>query len=102
MNGTDYLVDTNILIHLGNGHQAVTEFLQDKTVFISFISEIELLSKPASNVTASRLLQSLLDDCIIIDIDQHIKKETIKIRRLHRLKMPDAIIAASARRWNLP
>jgi hypothetical protein len=34
MSGTDYLVDTNILIQLENGNSQVAEFINGKTLFI--------------------------------------------------------------------
>jgi predicted nucleic acid-binding protein len=102
MNGTDYLVDTNILIHSGNGDQAITEFLQNKTVFVSFISEMELLSKAGLTNDHIKILQSLINDCVLVDFNHEIKSEAIKIRRQHRLKLPDAIVAASARYLKLP
>lgn len=102
MNGTDYLVDTNILIHLANGDQAITEFLQNKSVFVSFISEIELLSKPGLSNDQIKILQSMISDCIIVDFNHEIKSEAIKLRRHYKLKLPDAIVAASAKYLKLP
>jgi predicted nucleic acid-binding protein len=102
MSGTDYLVDTNILIHLVNGDQAITEFLQNKTVFVSFISEMELLSKPGLTNDQVKILQSLINSCVLVDFNHEIKSEAIKIRRHYKLKNPDAIVAASAKYLKLP
>jgi predicted nucleic acid-binding protein len=43
MNG-NLLIDTNIFIYLTKGDEKVIDFLQDKNICISFISELELLS----------------------------------------------------------
>jgi predicted nucleic acid-binding protein len=43
-----------------------------------------------------------LEDVVIIDINTYIKKESIEIRKQHKLKLPDAIIAATARYLDLP
>lgn len=102
MSGTDYLVDTNVLIHLVNGDKAITNFLQGKTVFISFISEMELLSKPGLSSENIKLLQSMIDNCFVVEFNGEIKAEAIKVRRLHKLKLPDAIIAAPAKHLRLP
>lgn len=42
MSGSDFVVDTNILIQLVNGDEVITDFLNGKIIFISFISEMEL------------------------------------------------------------
>src|SRR5690606_31945106 len=102
MSGSDYLVDTNILIHLGNGDEVITEFLNGKMLFISFITEMELLGKPGLSRENINLIQSLIDRCILIDLNHEIKLEAIKIRRNYRLKLPDAIIAASSMYLRLP
>lgn len=102
MSGSDYLIDTNVLIHLGNGNEAITEFLQNKIVYISFISEMELLSKPGLSSEHAKMLQLMIDQCIVIDFNTDIKNEAIKLRRNHRIKLPDAIIAATAIYLRLP
>jgi predicted nucleic acid-binding protein len=102
MSGTDYLVDTNILIHLGNGDPAITEFLQGKNIFVSFISEMELLSKPGLTAENIKILQAMISSCILVDFNHEIKVDAIKLRRNHRLKLPDAIIAAPAKNLRLP
>ncbi len=44
----------------------------------------------------------MLSDCIIIDINPSIKNTTIEIRQKHKVKLPDAIIAATANSLDLP
>lgn len=102
MSGRNYLVDTNVLIQLGNGDEVITDFLQEKIVFLSFISEMELLSKPGLSTEHVKLLQSLVNSCVLVEFNHEIKSEAIKLRRSHRLKLPDAIVAASAKYLRLP
>ena len=102
MSGTDYLVDTNILIQLENGNSQVAEFINGKTLFIQFISELELLSKLGLTPTQQKIIEMLLDDCIILDMNREIKKQTIAIKQIHKVKLPDAIIAATAISFDLP
>lgn len=40
--------------------------------------------------------------CIIVDINSGIKKDTIEIRRTNALKLPDAIIAATSQYLDIP
>ncbi len=43
MNGNNYLIDTNIAIYLLGGDQRIAEFLHQNSIFLSFITEFELL-----------------------------------------------------------
>ena len=102
MNGNKFLADTNTLIYLYDGNQTVAEILDGKTVFISFITEIELLSKPGLKPAQLKLLQRLLNDFVIIDINKAIKDYAALIRRQYRIKLPDAIISATAKYLSVP
>jgi predicted nucleic acid-binding protein len=44
MSGKSVLVDTNILIYLLRGDQTAGKLLEEKSIVISFVSEIELIS----------------------------------------------------------
>ena len=46
MNGSRIFVDTNILLYFLNGDVEVIDMISDKDIFISFITELELLSFP--------------------------------------------------------
>ncbi len=102
MSGNNLFADTNILIYLLNKDVALLPILDKKSVYISFISELEILS--AKNYTAAekKKMELLLEDCIIIDINPEIKKLTIYHRTNNRLKLPDAIIAGSAQYLSFP
>lgn len=43
MNGVDLFVDTNVLINLAEGKSGVDQYLESNNLFVSVISEIELL-----------------------------------------------------------
>jgi predicted nucleic acid-binding protein len=102
MNGTDFLVDTNILIRLFNGDKALGVFLQGKNLFMSFITEMELLSKPRMSPDEVKLLENLIRECVVIDLNQIIKQDAIYFRKSKRLKLPDAIVASTAKYLKLP
>ena len=44
MNGNKLLIDTNIVLYLLGGDTTCAEVLEGKNIFLSFISELELLS----------------------------------------------------------
>ena len=43
MNGSEYLIDTNIALYLLSGDQTLASLLHQKRIYLSIISEIELL-----------------------------------------------------------
>ncbi len=44
MNGTNLLIDSNIILYLLGGDKTLADFLSEKQLFISIITEMELLS----------------------------------------------------------
>ena len=102
MNGYKLLADTNILIMLVDGNERVAELLEGCQVFTSFISELELLSASGLQSKQIKKLDALLSDCTIIEINTAIKSTSIAIRRKHKVKLPDAIVAATAITLDLP
>lgn len=102
MNGNRLFVDTNILLYFLKGDSEVIEMISDKDLLISFITELELLSFPIVASGSEKSIKGLLKNCSIIDLSQEIKDLTIEFRRKSKLKLPDAIIAATAYYHKLP
>jgi predicted nucleic acid-binding protein len=48
------------------------------------------------------LIGKFIQDCIVIDINEEIKKEVISLRKKTRLKLPDCIVIGTARFLSLP
>jgi predicted nucleic acid-binding protein len=67
-----------------------------RRVLVSVITELELLSYPSLTVHERFQIDRFLRDVSIVELTQNIKEGVIKLRREHRLKLPDAIIAATA------
>ena len=102
MSGNKLFIDTNILIYFLKGDQEVIEMISDKDPVISFITELELLAFPEDSHDSESTVKGLLKNCSIIDITKEIKKATIVFRKKSPLKLPDAIIAATAQFMELP
>lgn len=98
MNGKQYLLDTNAVIYLLGQSKNV---ISDSIFYISFITELELLSYKTLSVEDEFVIKMFLERINIIDIDTMIKNETIKLRKGYRLKLPDSIILATASVYNL-
>jgi predicted nucleic acid-binding protein len=97
----DFLADINFLVYVHEGKSIVEPFIAYEFA-VSFISEVELLGYTGISASDERLLQKLLSDCYIIEWGQDIKKQTITLRRKYNIKLPDAIVAASALVYELP
>ena len=102
MNGNKLLIDTNIVLYLLGGDTTCAEVLEGKNIFLSFISELELLSYQSITQSEQHSIMQFLSDCTIIDINDEIKSKAIYFRKKFRLKLPDSIIAATAAYLKLP
>ncbi|MCO6479866.1 MAG: type II toxin-antitoxin system VapC family toxin [Phaeodactylibacter sp.] len=102
MNGNSLLVDTNIVLYLLNGDLTIAELLNGRDIYISFISELELLGFQDLKEEGLSLIKEFLGSCIIVDLSEPIKRITIELKQGHKIKLPDAIIAATSLYMNLP
>ena len=63
---------------------------------VSQITRMELLSFPGITRDEERRIDAFLSACHVCRLDERTEQEAIRLRRLTNLKLPDAIIAASA------
>lgn len=97
-----YLIDTNVIIdfcekRLGAAGESFVAAVIDDSPFISVINKIELLS--FSEVT--REIQLFLNVASILGLSDTVIDRTIEVRKVRKMKLPDAIIAATALDCNL-
>ncbi|MEQ8242830.1 type II toxin-antitoxin system VapC family toxin [Fulvivirga sp.] len=102
MNGNKLFVDTNILIYLLNGDSEISQILDGKQLVISVITELELLALPNLSKEEQDIIQQLIGECQVININSSIKKVTVELRKSRKLKLPDALIAATSFYSKLP
>ena len=95
MSGNNFLVDSNIIIYALKGKDFVQPYFQQDT-FISVITEIEILGSLIENSDKHKAKQAIINYCTVVLLTNPIKQETIRIRQLYKIKLPDAIIAATA------
>ena len=92
-----YLVDTNIIIYYLEGEQAAVAFLRTHrgNLAISSITWMETLTYPFS-ADEEQIVRVFLEEFRLIDVSSPVMELAVKIRRKKKMKLPDAIIAASA------
>jgi predicted nucleic acid-binding protein len=96
MNGR-YLLDTNAIINLLKDENSQFNFIGKKGVyFVSIITEIELLSFKNLTKEDETSIYKLLPEASVINIDIDIKNKTIELKKKKKLKLPDALICATA------
>ncbi|SJM95412.1 putative nucleic acid-binding protein [Crenothrix polyspora] len=100
MNGLKYLLDTNFIIGLLKGDEASVAIASGINLAIcsySAITRMELLSYPDLTEVESLVINRLLARMNYIAISPEIEDLTIVFRQQHKVKLPDAIIAATAK-----
>ena len=101
-----YLIDTSAVIKYlneslpANGLQFIDEVIDEQSQ-LSFISEIELQVWNPPNDQDLEIYKLFVHQADIIGIDEGIIAEAIRIRKHYQLKLPDAVIAATAITHNL-
>lgn len=98
MNGK-FLFDTNTIVYYLQGRREWVSFIDDTTMserYASVITRMELLSFPGISSEEEERIRRFLADLAIIPLDDAIENTAIAIRRTARLKLPDAIVAATA------
>ena len=88
------VLDTNAVLYLPGGRLA--DPLPRGEYYVSVISELELLAYPSLSADDERRIRELLADVSVADITGPVKEATIRLRRAHGLRLPDAIVAATA------
>ncbi|RYY05829.1 MAG: PIN domain-containing protein [Sphingobacteriaceae bacterium] len=101
MNGVKYFADTNCFIYLLEENPLLLTFAEEVWAF-SYITEIEILSKKDINNDEEHLIRSMLSTSYKLDHNQQISELAIQLKRKNNIKLPDAIIAASAQFLRLP
>lgn len=97
MSGIKGLIDTNILIYLSNELLDVTLlFGKYDELLISRITHIEVLGYGFRGKEDEELVKNLVSKFQILELDKQVGETTISIRKQKKIKLPDAIIYATA------
>ena len=90
------LFDTNILIdYLVGRPEAAEEMGRHRDKLISAIAWMEVLAGTLDEAEED-VIEMFLRDFRVVEVTRPIAREAVALRRAHRLKLPDAIIWATA------
>ena len=101
MSGIECLLDTNIVIGILKDDRATIDLLLargavgDDSALCS-ISRVELLSKPEMDAAEEAKISGAIGRLTVLPLTRVIEDKAILLRRSRRMKLPDAIIAATA------
>jgi predicted nucleic acid-binding protein len=97
MSGKKIILDSNIIIYLSQDRILPDDLIVDKNYyFISAVTYMEVLGYKFDSVDEEKIVRDLLNLFTIIYIDERITEKVIEIRRQNKIKLPDAIICATA------
>ena len=96
MSGKTFILDTNIIIYLSQEKIKITDFAsKGDRLCISIISYMESLGHSFKDKEEEIIVKSLCDACEVVNLTKQITDKTIEIRKQAKIKLPDAVIAAS-------
>lgn len=101
----EYLVDTNILIYHTKGSQITIDFLTDiithHSFNISILTKIEFLGWHKHTPEGLKKCKQLINPANIYPVDEETANKAIELRRKMKIKLADAVIAATVLLNNL-
>ena len=100
-----YLIDTNAVIdylgkRLPDSGMDFMNTIIDAIPNVSVITKIEVLGFKAPE-EHYQLLDQFMNDASVLDLSNNVVEASILIRKNHKTKLPDAIIAATALVYDL-
>ena len=96
-----YLLDSNIVINYLNGSIPATgmemiNLIVDIDPLISVVTKMETLGFNFQSAEEQNLPSAFINGSVVLAIDDKVVSKTIDIRKKGIVKLPDAIIAATA------
>ncbi len=95
-------IDTNILLYVLGGDASVHELLKGRDVVASAMVRMEAMVYHGKDNGHLAQVQRFLERCHLEEIHRSIQDLAVDIRKRYRLKLPDAVIAATAIHLGIP
>ena len=93
------LLDTNVALYLLGARLASP--LPVGSYGVSVITEMELLAWPSLTESEELKIREFLKAVAICDLTPSVRSRAIELRKLHHLKLPDAVVCATAMEFDL-
>jgi predicted nucleic acid-binding protein len=92
------LLDTNILIYLSKRELSLDQFaVEGDKLYISAITLMEAKGFAFQNELEEKIIDDLCNVLEVINLNDDIIAEVIALRKICKIKLPDAIIFATAK-----
>ncbi|MBK8672068.1 MAG: type II toxin-antitoxin system VapC family toxin [Bacteroidetes bacterium] len=101
-----YLLDNNVVINYLDaslpvaGMQLLNDIV-DSDPMISIITKMETLGYNFTSIDEQITMETFINGSTILELNNDIVEKTIAIRKSKKIKLPDAIIAATALAYDL-
>lgn len=104
--GAQYLMDTNVVIEFlggtipNSGSTWLQNIIDQNLSYVSVINQIELLGFNGSP-SEMQTLEDFINITNVLPLSDVVVRKTIDLRKSYKIKLPDAIIAATTLTFNL-
>ena len=95
------LFDSNITIYLSNKTLTISEIARrDDVLFVSLVTYMEVAGYRFGSDAEERFVAALFHTLQQLPVTQRIAERVVGYRKLRKIKLPDAIILATAREYD--
>jgi len=96
----EYLLDTNILIYYTKGYHDIKSFIDNlalrHALKISILTKIEFLGWDKHTPEGFEKCKGLIETATVYSVDENIANKAIELKRDTKIRLADAVIAATA------
>lgn len=101
MNGNKLLLDSNIAIYLSKRTLIVSDFAKPGDVlYVSLVTYMEVVGYKFTDATEEIFTDTLFRSLQHLPVTQAVADRVVAYRKLRKIKLPDAIILATAREYD--
>ena len=98
MSGNSLILDSNVLIYLSKGQKGIFEIIEQySNIYISVITKMEVLGFQFKSDEERLFIEKIITKFEIIHTNNDIAEYVIQYRQKKKIKIPDAIILATAK-----
>ena len=100
MSGTKLLLDSNIAIYLSKKTLSINEIAEPgDMLYVSLVTYMEVVGFRFTEALEEQFTNALFDMLQRLPVTQAVADRVIEYRKLRKIKLPDAIILATAREY---